>query len=78
MYTLFFYPKISFGFSRFVPSGASVLTLKESNRADVFLWVHALRPDEQTLTKFLKNDGYQAGFFANSLHGSIIRGIIKF
>jgi arylsulfatase A-like enzyme len=53
------------------PTRASILTGRHPNRAGVFLWGHALRPEEQTLANFLKNDGYQTGFFGKYHLGSM-------
>src|SRR5690606_10169639 len=45
------------------PTRAAVLTGRYPNRAGVFSWGHALRPQEQTIAKFLKSSGYRTGFF---------------
>jgi arylsulfatase A-like enzyme len=53
------------------PTRASVLTGRYPTRAGVFSWGHALRPQEQSIAKVLKNSGYQTGFFGKYHLGSI-------
>ncbi|MEX2565490.1 MAG: sulfatase-like hydrolase/transferase [Cyclobacteriaceae bacterium] len=53
------------------PTRASVLTGRYPTRAGVFTWGHALRPEEQSLAKFLKTSGYQTGFFGKYHLGSV-------
>lgn len=53
------------------PTRASVLTGRHPTRAGVFSWGHALRPQEQSIAKILKNNGYQTGFFGKYHLGSI-------
>lgn len=53
------------------PTRASVLTGRYPTRSGVFSWGHALRPQEQSIAKVLKNAGYQTGFFGKWHLGSI-------
>src|SRR5690606_27471511 len=53
------------------PTRAAVLTGRHPNRAGVFSWGHALRPQEQSIAKLLKSNGYQTGFFGKYHLGSI-------
>lgn len=53
------------------PTRASVLTGRYPTRSGVFSWGHALRPQEQSIAKILKNAGYQTGFFGKWHLGSI-------
>lgn len=53
------------------PTRASVLTGRYPTRAGVFSWGHALRPQEQTIAKILRNAGYQTGFFGKWHLGSV-------
>ena len=54
------------------PTRASVLTGRYPTRAGVFSWGHALRPQEQTIAKILRNAGYQTGFFGKWHLGSLM------
>ena len=53
------------------PTRASILTGRYPNRTGVFLWGHALRPQEQTVASMLRDNGYQTGFFGKWHLGSI-------
>lgn len=53
------------------PTRAAVMTGRYPNRAGVFSWGHALRPQEQSIAKVLKSNGYRTGFFGKYHLGSI-------
>ena len=53
------------------PTRASVLTGRYPARAGVFSWGHALRPQERTIAKVLRDEGYQTGFFGKWHLGSL-------
>lgn len=53
------------------PTRASVLTGRYPTRTGVFSWGHALRPQEETIAKTLRNAGYQTGFFGKWHLGSV-------
>lgn len=53
------------------PTRASVLTGRYPTRSGVFSWGHALRPQEQSMAKVLRNAGYQTGFFGKWHLGSV-------
>jgi len=53
------------------PTRASVMTGRHPNRAGVFRWGNALRPQERTVATLMTAAGYRTGFFGKWHLGSI-------
>lgn len=53
------------------PTRASVVTGRHPNRAGVFRWGNALRPEERSVAALLAEAGYRTGFFGKWHLGSV-------